>query len=395
MATNYINLEDYGLEFKHIISGPAPVGRILNYLILIGRGILKHKNGNRDLHLTHNIGSAWCTEFMVGLGLAYYNDIGLKDSMPMALTADGEKLFSFIKDYPHKFDESSNCETCKGELKSFSKDAYECFEDIFKRSVVCKNLCAYLINSGVQVFPKATFYDEYFGFFTKYYTGKEYIFDPTSSAATTGNNRVPSLVQLCEFFDMVYTDDRKMFVFDLNKIITKDDASVSYVDVKTLIEELKKEDEHNLIIAKDLEEKYGIDGTVTNEIVSRNSQVQAIFRNNLFAKYGCKCALCDKDISEVLVASHIKPAAKSNVYEKADYENGLLLCANHDKLFDQHLISFDFNTGKLLFRKNLEDKLQDYDLNPGFVLDEKYMTDKRKQYLMQHNVEFFAKNKEQ
>ena len=117
MATNYINLEDYGLEFKHIISGPAPVGRILNYLILIGRGILKHKNGNRDLHLTHNIGSAWCTEFMVGLGLAYYNDIGLKDSMPMALTADGEMLFSFIKDYPDKFDEPHG-EICKNQLLS-------------------------------------------------------------------------------------------------------------------------------------------------------------------------------------------------------------------------------------------------------------------------------------
>ena len=394
MATEYINLDDYGLEFKHIISGPAPVGRILNYLILIGKGILKHKNGNRDLRLTHNIGSAWCTEFMVGLGLAYYNDIGLRDSMPMALTTDGEKLFSFIKNYPGQFDESSDSSTCKSQLIAYSKDAYECFEEIFKKSVICKNLCAYIIKSGIQVFSKNTFYDDYFGHFQEYYTGEEYKFNPAGGGATTGANRVPSLIQLCEFFNMVYLDDKRNFVFDLNKIITNEDASVSYVDVKTLLDELKKEEEYNLIIEKNLVEKYGLDGTVANEIVTRNSQVQAIFRNNLFAKYGCKCALCDKDISDILVASHIKPAAKSNVYEKADYENGLLLCANHDKLFDRHLISFDFNTGELLYRKNLEDKLQDYDLNPGFVLDEKFMTEKRKQYLMQHNVEFFANNKE-
>ncbi len=389
---DFIDLDKYNLEFKHIISGPAPVGRILNYVKLIGRGILKHKNGNRDLHLTHNIGSAWCTEFMVGLGLAYYNDIGLRESMPMALTEDGQKLFSFIENYPGDFDESANPGVCKTQLKGYSQEAYDFFCQSFKRSAVCKNLCSYLINAGIQSFPKATFYDEYFGFFKKYYTDEEYIFDPTSSSATTGGNRVPSLTQLCEFFDMVVLESGN-YVFDLNKIVSKDEVSVQYVDIEEIIGKLKEENEHNLKIVNDLAARYGIDGNVASEIITRNGSVQALFRNNLFAKYGCKCMLCDKDIADVLVASHIKPASKSNVYEKADYENGLLLCANHDKLFDKYLISFDFNTGKLLYRDEIKDKLADYGLCDGYSLDIELLTDKRKKYLMHHNSEFYSKNK--
>ena len=41
----YVSLSAYGVELKNLISGPAPVGRILNYLNLAGNGLLKHKNG--------------------------------------------------------------------------------------------------------------------------------------------------------------------------------------------------------------------------------------------------------------------------------------------------------------------------------------------------------------
>ena len=43
----------------------------------------------------------------------------------------------------------------------------------------------------------------------------------------------------------------------------------------------------------------------------------------------------------MLVASHIKGWADSTDSEKLDENNGLLLCAHHDALFDKHLISFD------------------------------------------------------
>ena len=49
------------------------------------------------------------------------------------------------------------------------------------------------------------------------------------------------------------------------------------------------------------------------------------------------------DDDALLVASHIKPWAKSDEHEKLDLDNGLLLCPNHDKLFDGGYITFNEN----------------------------------------------------
>ena len=54
----------------------------------------------------------------------------------------------------------------------------------------------------------------------------------------------------------------------------------------------------------------------------------------MLKKYHSKCCLCGVDDDALLVASHIKPWAKSDEHEKLDLDNGLLLCPNHDKLFD-------------------------------------------------------------
>lgn len=77
------------------------------------------------------------------------------------------------------------------------------------------------------------------------------------------------------------------------------------------------------------------------------------FRNSLIQKYG-HCCLCSINNKELLVASHIKPWSKSNKFEKLDPNNGLLLCPNHDKLFDLGLISFT-NEGKVLISDILDD----------------------------------------
>lgn len=132
---------------------------------------------------------------------------------------------------------------------------------------------------------------------------------------------------------------------------------------------------------------------MAREIVTRNSSVQNLFRNNLIAKYGSKCAICNKSIESVMVASHIVPASESNVIEKADCENGLLLCALHDKLFDRYLISFDFLTGKLIYADSLKGKLDEYQLSDDLSLEDRFMTDERKDYLMKHNMAFYERNK--
>ena len=146
-------------------------------------------------------------------------------------------------------------------------------------------------------------------------------------------------------------------------------------------------------IVEDLVAKYGVNGTVAREMVIRNSEVQSLFRNNLFAKYGVRCAVCGKTIEKVLIASHIKPASLCDVIEKANCENGIVLCALHDKLFDRYLITFEEKAGKLKYSKILADKLQKYQLDEGFCLPSQYLTEERQAFLQHHNKAFCNKNK--
>lgn len=81
---------------------------------------------------------------------------------------------------------------------------------------------------------------------------------------------------------------------------------------------------------------------------------QGEFKKILLAKYGCKCALCGITTQPLLVASHIKPWSKSTNSEKLDPNNGLLLCAHHDALFDKGLLSFA-DDGKPVFSSLLKE----------------------------------------
>lgn len=78
---------------------------------------------------------------------------------------------------------------------------------------------------------------------------------------------------------------------------------------------------------------------------------QGLFRERLLERYNA-CCLCGVSNHFLLIASHIKPWKDSNSYEKLDSDNGLLLCPNHDKLFDKWLISFD-DTGRIMISKDI------------------------------------------
>lgn len=67
---------------------------------------------------------------------------------------------------------------------------------------------------------------------------------------------------------------------------------------------------------------------------------QGEYRKKLLKMYN-HCCLCQVSDARLLIASHIKPWSDSNEMEKVDPYNGLLLCPNHDKLFDQGLITIN------------------------------------------------------
>lgn len=66
-----------------------------------------------------------------------------------------------------------------------------------------------------------------------------------------------------------------------------------------------------------------------------------------------KCRLCGVSNERFLLASHIKPWSQSNNQERLDFNNGLLLCPNHDALFDKGYISFD-EGGTILISNSLD-----------------------------------------
>ena len=110
---------------------------------------------------------------------------------------------------------------------------------------------------------------------------------------------------------------------------------------------------------------------------------------------GVKCCICGLESEELLIASHIKAASKCLIHEKVDNNNGLLLCAMHDKLFDLSLISFDFQSGKIM----ISDKIKNSDrklcnISDDMSLPKELMNMERSKYLMWHNTEFYSGSSE-
>lgn len=91
------------------------------------------------------------------------------------------------------------------------------------------------------------------------------------------------------------------------------------------------------------------------EIIYKQRIGQGLFKELLCNKYNDTCAICDITTPNMLIGSHIKEWSKCSNLEKLDENNGLLLCAHHDALFDKHLISFE-DDGSLIISTTLSEK---------------------------------------
>lgn len=101
------------------------------------------------------------------------------------------------------------------------------------------------------------------------------------------------------------------------------------------------------------------------------------------------CNLCDITTTSVLRASHIKEWSESSREERIDANNGLLLCANHDALFDRHQISFNPETGNICISESIDEEQKSaLNLSDSFNLS---MSDRMKSYMQIHYQKFKAK----
>ncbi|WP_453976647.1 HNH endonuclease [Brevundimonas sp. Marseille-Q4549] len=91
--------------------------------------------------------------------------------------------------------------------------------------------------------------------------------------------------------------------------------------------------------AKDIEEINNISATVRAALVQARIG-QGAYRADLMAAWNGRCAVTGCGIPEMLRASHVQPWRASDNGQRLDPENGLILSAHLDALFDRGLITF-------------------------------------------------------
>lgn len=139
---------------------------------------------------------------------------------------------------------------------------------------------------------------------------------------------------------------------------------------------------------KKISENVNISATERESIVKARIG-QGKFREQLLAKYG-SCIISGIDISKALVASHIKPWAVSTNEERVSVNNGLLLSATYDRLFDSGLITFA-NEGKLIISRFVsEENRNKLQIKNGQVY-KLYSNIQMKIFLEYHNDVVFIK----
>ena len=87
---------------------------------------------------------------------------------------------------------------------------------------------------------------------------------------------------------------------------------------------------------------------------------QNIFRNALLEAYEYRCSICDLSFVESLDAAHIIPWHIATNSEKISPTNGVLLCANHHRLFDSEWIQISENW-TIVHKSDSDDDYGKYD----------------------------------
>ena len=133
---------------------------------------------------------------------------------------------------------------------------------------------------------------------------------------------------------------------------------------------------------------HGLGKSTTRLSLAQARIGQGKYRQDLLQKWGHTCAVSGLTTSSVLRASHVKPWNRSSDTERLDPENGLLLSANLDALFDVGLISFA-DDGQMLIAKELESVERARLGLPGKLRIQPTMALRR--YLKHHRTQLFAK----
>lgn len=108
------------------------------------------------------------------------------------------------------------------------------------------------------------------------------------------------------------------------------------------------------------------------EVIVKARIGQGLYREKLLKKYFDGCIITHVNMPDLLIASHIKPWSVSNNSERTSGENGFILSATYDRLFDRGLISFE-NNGKIMLSSIItNDNAKKLELESGRTYDIKF-----------------------
>ena len=242
----FMELEPFGLEFKNVISGPAPIGRMLNYIKKIGDDELFYDGVRRTTG--GNVADAWCVDFMVGLGLVRIDSEIVDNKYPLVLTENGERVYGSLPDLSMPFDETSNVQEVIKQLDANYETVRVAFENVFRKSVPYKNLSIFLKDKKYW-FKSGEFYWDYYN----------ELFDDYGISGTrsedTARNRIPSVVQCCYFVGFAESGNvggvRGIF-FIRDKFDFEKENSVSGAELNEQTDEdriLIKKYDHNRLVS--------------------------------------------------------------------------------------------------------------------------------------------------
>jgi hypothetical protein len=160
---------------------------------------------------------------------------------------------------------------------------------------------------------------------------------------------------------------RKVWVFPL-KLVNEEQSLINEIENLTTV----------------LEQNNEITETEKEQII-KSRIGQSVFKRALL-NIEKKCRLCGVSDERFLVASHIKPWSQSNHQERLDPNNGLLLCPNHDALFDKGYISFK-DDGTILISDSIDETSRLF-LNINNKLQIQ-MNEAQRQYMKWHRENIF------
>ena len=141
------------------------------------------------------------------------------------------------------------------------------------------------------------------------------------------------------------------------------------------------------------------DMTLEKRIYEKENSLRSPrYTYNLFNKLGNKhCALCNCQIPELIQGAHILPVAaikkmhglslEQRLNLALDGDNGLWLCENHHKMFDEGMVSFD-SSGRLLVENDIDQRHKRFidEITTNTKLPSEFLTDRFLWYLQQRKM---------